>query len=109
MKKSLFLVFASFCVIGGLSLTTFAQTKTPRINQRQTNQQKRILQGVKSGELTGKEFYRLEKEQAQIRRLERKAKADGELTKKERARLHRELNQSSRHIKWQKHDRQDRN
>lgn len=79
------------------------------VNQRQKRQQGRILQGVKSGELTRNEFRRLEKEQARIRRHERKARSDGEFTLKERARINRELNRSSRHIYRQKHDRQDRN
>jgi len=109
MKKSLFLFFASFSIICGLSLGGVAQTKTPRINKRESHQQKRIFQGAKSGELTRKEFVGLEKEQAQIRIMERRAKSDGEVTKRERARLQRELNQSNRHIYRQKHDKQDRN
>lgn len=109
MKKSLFLFFASLSLICGLSLSTVAQTRTPRVNKRESHQQKRIFQGAKSGELTRKEFARLEKEQAQIRVMERRVKSDGEVTKRERARLQRELNQSSRHIYRQKHDKQDRN
>lgn len=109
MKKSLFLFFTSLSLIFGVSLMSFAQTKTPRVNKRQHHQQKRIFQGVKSEELTKKEFYRLEKEQTQIRRMERKAKSDGDVTKKERAKLLREQNQASRHIYKQKHDKQDRN
>ena len=41
-----------------------ANPKTPRITKRQINQQARIRQGVKSGELTKVETVRLEKEQA---------------------------------------------
>jgi len=79
------------------------------INQRQANQRHRIQQGVRSGELTQVETRRLVREQAHIRTLERRARADGEVTIRERARLQHELNQASRHIYRQKHDGQDRN
>jgi len=78
------------------------------INHRQKNQQKRIRQGVRSGELTRPEFRKLGKEQARIRRHEAKAKADGKLEPRERVRLQKELNKSSRHIYRQKHDNQIR-
>ena len=108
MMKSLRLVLASIFVIGGLSLVSFAQTdnakKPAGINDRQHNQQKRIFDGVQDSELNKKEFARLEKEQAQIRRQERRFKSDGEFTKVERARVQRNLNQSSRHIRRAKHN-----
>ena len=84
-------------------------SRTPGINRREANQKHRIQQGVRSGELTRRETARLAAEQARIRAMERRAKSDGEVTARERARLQRELNQSSRHIYRQKHDRQDRN
>ena len=84
------------------------QNKRAGINKHQHNQQKRIFKGVKSKELTRKEFYRLEKEQAQIRRMEKRFKSDGELSKKERAKLLLAQKQASRHIYKQKHDKQDR-
>ena len=83
--------------------------RTPGINRREANQKHRIQQGVHSGELTRRETARLAAEQARIRALERRARADGEVTARERARLQRGLNRSSRHIYRQKHDRQDRN
>ncbi len=80
------------------------------INERERNQQQRIRQGVRSGELTHREALRLEREQARIRLAEARARrSGGEFTLRERARVQRELNQSSRHIRHQKHDRQDRN
>jgi len=84
-------------------------SRTPNINRREANQKHRIQQGVRSGELTRLETRRLVKEQAQIRRMERRFRADGEITARERARLQHELNQASRHIYRQKHDGQDRN
>ncbi len=98
MKKSLFVFFASLSLICGLSFDAFAQNRPRGINKRQHNQQKRIYQGVKSGELTPREFFRLEKEQMQIRRMEKRFKSDDELTRRERARLKKELYQASWHI-----------
>lgn len=79
------------------------------INNRQRHQQKRIGQGVRSGELTRPEVRKLECEQRRIHRKERRFKSDGEFTRKERAILQHDLNRSSRHVYKQKHDRQDRN
>ena len=80
------------------------------INERERNQQQRIRQGIRSGELTHREALRLEREQARIKLAEARARrSGGEFTLRERARIQRELNQSSRRIRGQKHDRQDRN
>ena len=84
-------------------------SRTPGINRREANQKHRIQQGVRSGELTRRETARLAAEQARIRAMERRARANGEVTARESARLQRQLNQSSRHIYQQEHDRQDRN
>ena len=93
-------------VLAAFALPVLAQTNTPNIDQRQANQQRRIDQGVKSGELTGKEAARLEKGQEHVQKLEDKAKADGVVTKKERARLEHAENVQSRRIAREKHDRQ---
>jgi len=109
MKKSIGFIFAIFALVCGLNFEANAQQNNRAgVNKRQHNQQKRIFKGVKSEELTRKEFYRLEKEQAQIRRTERRFKSDGELTRRERAKLRHEQNQASWHIYRQKHDKQDR-
>jgi hypothetical protein len=79
-----------------------------QINQRQHDQHRRIVQGVRSGELTHREFRRLRLEQAHIRHQETRARRDGDFTVRERARIQRELNRASRSIYRQKHDRQDR-
>ena len=86
-----------------------ARVKTPVVNERQHNQQARIRQGIKSGELTRREAVRLEKQEARIRVNERFAKADGKVTAAERARLQKEQKKASQNIHDQKHDSQDRN
>ena len=96
------------------SIGAFAQTvappsstpATPRVDQREANQQARIAQGAASGQLTPKETNRLEKEQAVVNKAETNAKADGTVTRHERRRLHRLQEGASRDIHHQKHDAQ---
>ncbi len=84
----------------------FAQTATPNIDKRQANQERRIEQGEKSGQLTTKEATRLEKREGKLEADKEKAAADGKVTKKERAKLQREANRDSKAIYRQKHDAQ---
>ncbi len=85
-----------------------ASAGTPRLDERQENQRDRIVQGVRSGELTRPEARRLAHGQAHLRRDERAAKRDGVVTARERVALQHEANQQSRRIHRQKHDAQDR-
>ena len=94
-------------VLPGLALAQSSGTSsTPRIDQRQENQQKRIDQGVKSGQLTNKEAARLEKGQARIQKAEDKAMADGKMTTKERKKIEHMQDQQSKKIYREKHDKQ---
>ena len=92
------------------SIGAFAQAAatpaTPRVDQREANQQQRIAAGAASGQLTAKETNRLEVEQARINTAEARAKADGTVTKGERKHLHRMQDRASKHIRHQKHDAQ---
>lgn len=81
-----------------------AQTATPRVTKRQVQQQARIREGVRSGELTPGETRRLERQQAKIAADKQKAKSDGVVTPKERAKLTHEQNKSSRRIARLKHN-----
>jgi len=72
-----------------LSLPVFAQANTPGIDQRQMNQERRIDQGIASGQLTEREALRLERGQERINRMEDRAKADGVVTARERERIRR--------------------
>jgi hypothetical protein len=83
-----------------------AGTATPRVDQREANQQARIDAGVASGPLTARETNRLDKQQARIASVEAKDKADGTVTAKERRQLHRMQNHASKNIYVQKHDPQ---
>ncbi len=79
---------------------------TPKIDQRQANQEKRIDQGLNSGALTPKDTARLDQRETKIESDKLAAKADGKVTRAERRKLKREENRASAAIKRQKHDRQ---
>jgi len=107
--KRIFTILFTVSLFFGISAIASAQTRTPRINQREHNQQRRINQGIRSGELTRREARRLDAQEGRIRADEAIAKSDGKVTKAERVRLERELNHTSKHIYNQKHDGQKRN
>jgi hypothetical protein len=112
-RTTMFNVKAAVAAVAlALAGTAFAQTTTPNpaatpgIDKRQANQEKRIEQGVKSGELNKKETARLEKREAKLQSDKEKAQADGKVTKKERKQLNHEANRDSKAIYRQKHDAQ---
>jgi hypothetical protein len=76
------------------------------VDWREANQERRIYQGVRSGQLTPQEFNRLEAEQARIRAAEARMRADGRLDPRERARLNAMLDRSSQHIYRAEHNNQ---
>ena len=98
------IVFATLVAAAALPLA--AQTTTPRIDQREVNQQSRIEQGVNSGQLTAKETAKLEKGEAKIDKMEAKAKSDGKVTEKERRKITKAQNKESKKIYKEKHDKQ---
>jgi hypothetical protein len=101
VKVSAAAVFSVF-----LAVTAYGQTNDPLVQKREQRQEKRIDQGVQSGELNPREAGRLEREQARIKQDEERMKADGKLTPQERRKLRREQNRASRHIYREKHDAQ---
>jgi polyhydroxyalkanoate synthesis regulator phasin len=107
MKLKLAVIAA---VMAALPVTALAQsagtTPTPRIDKRQENQQRRIDEGVKSGQLTEKEAARLQKGQQRVQKMEDKAMADGKLTREERRRIERAQDSESDRIRRETHDRQ---
>jgi tellurite resistance protein len=78
----------------------------PRVQKRMQNQDRRIDQGVKSGELTPKEAGRIEADQARVQQTEERMKSDGNLTGQERQKLNTMQDRTSDRIYQQKHDRQ---
>lgn len=112
MKKIFGLIIGLLFVVGGMATNSSAQTgRHPHsVNSRERRQQKRIYNGVKTGQLTPRETFRLERRQAQIRRAEARYRRSGDgLSRRERYKLERGLNRSSRSIYRQKHDKQSVN
>lgn len=80
-----------------------------RAAKRQINQQKRIHRGVKSGEITKKEFKHLERQQVRLQKSKKRALSDGKLTGREKRKLEHLQDKASRHIYRAKHNDRDRN
>ncbi len=93
--------------IGSMFLAaTFSAQAANEVNQRRENQQDRIAQGVKSGQLTAGETAHLERREARVNRevhADRKANG-GKLTPAERARVNRQQNRMSRSIYADRHN-----
>ncbi len=103
-NKVLFLSVA----VAALVLPAGAQetAKRPVIAQRKVNQQKRIAQGVRSGQLTPAETAHLERQEARLNRETRRMRAanGGPLTPAQKARVTRQQNHLSREIYRKKHN-----
>jgi len=93
-------------VLAAPFLASAQTTSTPRIDQRQVNQDARIDQGAQTGALTQKEAARLDQGQQHVQNMENKAMADGNVTNKEKARIEHAQDTQSKRIYRQKHDRQ---
>jgi len=76
--------------------------------QRNVNQQQRIEQGIRSGQLTNKEAGKLEGGQSRVSRMESRAGADGNVGPKEQRRIQNSENKQSKHVYREKHDGQKR-
>ena len=104
MKRVIISILTS-ALLTGTATMSFADEK---IKDRKQNQQKRIAQGVKSGQLTPHETARIEHNESKINkevRQDRKANG-GNLTNKEKAKVNRQQNRVSKEIYNQKHDGQ---
>ena len=86
--------------------TTPSDARGARIDQRQANQDKRIDNGVQSGQLNQREARRLDKGQARVDNMENRANADGKVTRREARRIERAQDTQSARIYRQKHDKQ---
>src|SRR5262245_57831013 len=84
----------------------FAQAGTI---QRDVNQQQRIENGLKSGQLNTREAARLEAEESKIQRDQARAMGDGQLPPAEEAHRARDEGKGSRDIYREKHDAQTGN
>ena len=111
MKMSTIALAAILAAPALMVAQTPTTTPTPgkndyNINQRKADQQQRIAQGVKSGQLTAGETSHLEHQEAGINREERgmRAQDNSHLTKQDRQTIHHQQNQESRRIYRDKHN-----
>ena len=104
MKKILFTLV--MIALSGLIFSGHALAG--KFEQRQVWQQKRIWQGVKTGQLTRYETRNLWHEQRKIQRLKKFFWRDGRLNRRERIRLVFLLDKADRHIFQLKHNSRHR-
>jgi hypothetical protein len=91
--------------LAALCTLATAMPAEARVNQRQDRQQHRIVSGINKGSLTVRETAGLARQQASIRKYERRSRADGNgLSLVERARIEHRQDRASRNIYRQKHD-----
>jgi TolA-binding protein len=99
-----FLVVSAACA----AFLAASAASAGEIAKRKENQQDRIAQGVKSGQLTARETANLERKEANLNKEIRDMRADngGKLTPQERAKVNRQQNRLSRQIYRKKHNDQ---
>jgi len=109
--KIIKVILQSAILIATVMPAAFAQQAAPNndpptINQRKENQQDRIANGVKSGELTAGETRNLETKEAALNTEEHGMRAadNGHLTAGDRATLNHQQNKLSRQIYNKKHN-----
>lgn len=93
----------ALALTGVFSVSAFAQNAATE-TQRDTNQQNRVEQGLKSGQLTTKEAGTLERDEQRIDRTQARDMKNGPLSSQEKAQIQREQNQASRQIYQDKHN-----
>jgi hypothetical protein len=95
---------AALCTL--LTGAAFAQVTGQTIQERKADQQGRIAQGVRSGELTHGETRNLERREASVNREEHAMRRvdGGHLTAQDKAALTRRQNSISRSINKDKHN-----
>ena len=108
MNKKLISFAITAMLTASLAGSAFADKDDhrPNIRERKHNQQTRIRQGERSGELTRGEARHIEKQEHALNREERhmREKDGGKLTAKNRAKLNRQQNHLSKEIYKDKHN-----
>ncbi len=91
---------------GGPGVVDPGHPRINEVNQREANQQRRINQGVQSGQLTPQESANLQKRETALQTRENKmiVRDGGRLTKRDERKLNKQENRDSRAIHRKKHN-----
>lgn len=107
MKLSIVSIAVLALSTAALAQTAATPTTAPQnINARKENQQDRVAQGIKSGQLTAGETTKIEKNESAINHEERDMRKldNGKLTGADRATLQQQQNSVSKQIYTDKHN-----
>ncbi|QUT04219.1 hypothetical protein KFK14_13875 [Sphingobium phenoxybenzoativorans] len=97
------MLFAATAIFAVTAITPAANAQN--IRERQWRQQERIERGYQNGDITGKEYRKLTKQQRKIARQARHDRRDGYgLSRNERARIAARQDEASRDIRRQRRD-----
>ena len=109
MRIAKFALVAALIAAPALTIaqTPAQATQKPVLAQRQFNQQRRIANGFRKGQLNFHQRARLERQQRSIHRqmCVMRIRHDGRLTPRDRHVLNHRMNLASRHIYRAKHNR----
>jgi len=98
--------FNTIAITGVFIASAFSAQAAGKIGQRKENQQDRIAQGVKSGQLTAGETAHLENKEAAVNKEERAERTldHGKLTPGDKAQINQQQNRLSKQIYTDKHN-----
>jgi hypothetical protein len=93
-------------IVAAMVTMMTAAAQTDKVDQRKENQQDRVAQGIKSGQLTAGEAAKVETKEAAINQEVRTDRTlnGGKLTSQEKQIVNRQQNQMSRQISADKHN-----
>jgi hypothetical protein len=77
--------------------------------QANNTQKQRVKQGIKSGEITKAEAYKIREERKEVRAKVKEAKADSTVTKEEKKDIKKERKDANKAIVRAKHNNKTRN
>lgn len=104
MKSLILPVLVVTSVLSAIAFLNPSSASAGEIRDREVNQQQRIYNGVRQGEISRKEYRNLEAREARIEAQRRAYLRDGNLNRREAARLTNEQNRVSQAIYRDRHN-----
>lgn len=96
-------------LIIGLTIISASGFAQANMDRRKAAQRVRIAEGRRNGDVTNCEARVLHREQHQIHKMTRMARADGRVTLREKQLLQKQRIRANRHIHWAKSNPIDNN